>query len=236
MQLITNKASWLIFGILCTGIGLYPFMYFFVDQQFGLLSTKSSEILTNALWNIGFYGHIVFGGFALLSGWTQFSKRMRRKRLGLHRNLGKFYVISVFISGITAIYIGFFATGGIISTSGFVLARHYLDSNNLSGFPGNTPKGYPQAPVLDDLQLCGMFCSGNTQTMVTNINGNFRILCSGLSLSCLAVLGTQFRCSILDGQKIGPDARRSCDLNQEKGETKRKALLICVHLCYSVPV
>ncbi|SEF57852.1 Predicted membrane protein [Bryocella elongata] len=40
--------------------------------------------------------HAIFGGFALLSGPMQFSSRLRRKHLKLHRVLGRMYVISVF--------------------------------------------------------------------------------------------------------------------------------------------
>ena len=117
----TNKLAWFVFAFLAIGVGLYPMGYFFVAGKFGLLYSKSDALLTNTLWNIGFYGHITFGGLALLTGWSQFSKRLRNKRLQLHRNLGKIYVGSVVISGICAVGIGFFATGGWVSASGFVL-------------------------------------------------------------------------------------------------------------------
>jgi len=38
----------------------------------------------------------------------------------LHRAIGKVYVIAVLISGTCGIYIGSFATGGIISKAGFI--------------------------------------------------------------------------------------------------------------------
>jgi len=41
--------------------------------------------------------------------------------LELHRTLGKIYVSSVFISGVSALYLSFFATGGIVSQWGFWL-------------------------------------------------------------------------------------------------------------------
>ncbi|BFP41967.1 hypothetical protein FGF1_28120 [Flavobacteriaceae bacterium GF1] len=117
----TNKLAWFVFAFLAIGVGLYPMGYFFVAGKFGLLYSKSDALLANTLWNVGFYGHITFGGLALLTGWSQFSKRLRNKRLQLHRNLGKIYVGSVVISGICAVGIGFFATGGWVSASGFVL-------------------------------------------------------------------------------------------------------------------
>ncbi len=115
-----NKIVWWIFGAMCVATGLYPFLYFCIDRHFGLLGQKSQVVLSDLIWNIGFYGHIVMGGIALLIGWTQFSKSLRKKRPSIHRAIGKVYVISVLISGICGIYIGFFATGGIVSRVGFI--------------------------------------------------------------------------------------------------------------------
>ena len=49
-------------------IGLYPGLYFVIDREFGLLSTKDDALLLDIAWNIGFYLHIVFGGLAMLVG------------------------------------------------------------------------------------------------------------------------------------------------------------------------
>lgn len=117
---MVKKGLWVLFAILAMLIGLYPIIYFLVDRKFGLLNSKSVELLTNTFWNIGFYTHIIFGGIALLTGWTQFSPKMRNRRMALHRKLGKVYVIAVLLSALAGIYIGFFATGGLISSTGFI--------------------------------------------------------------------------------------------------------------------
>ncbi len=114
-----KKVSWVTIGILSSLVGLYPVIYFLIDRTFGLLGSKSAELLSDTLWNISFYGHIVLGGLALLIGWLQFNKKLRIKNIKLHRNLGKIYVISVLISGICGLYIALYATGGIISILGF---------------------------------------------------------------------------------------------------------------------
>ncbi|EAR02074.1 DUF2306 domain-containing protein [Maribacter sp. HTCC2170] len=116
----SNKVSWLVFVVLAVAVGLYPLIYFFIDRQFGLLGSKSPELLANTLWNIGFYGHILLGGLALFIGWAQFSKKLRKVNLKMHRNVGKLYIISVLISGICGVYIAFYATGGIIASLGFI--------------------------------------------------------------------------------------------------------------------
>lgn len=115
-----KKGLWIVMAALALLIGLYPSIYFILDRQFGLLSSKSPELLVDIVWNIAFYTHIVLGGIALLIGWTQFSPKVRLKNLRLHRQLGKVYLIAVLLSAITGIYIGFFATGGLTASMGFI--------------------------------------------------------------------------------------------------------------------
>lgn len=115
-----RPALWALFVFLCVAIGLYPAIYFFVDRHFGLLFTKSDTLLASALWNTGFYTHIIFGGLALLAGWSQFSARLRKQRPALHRNLGKIYIGAVLLAGLAGIGIGTQATGGQVSAAGFM--------------------------------------------------------------------------------------------------------------------
>ena len=86
---MAKKALWILFAVLSTMIGFYPAIYFIQDRKFGLLSSKSDELLTNIWWNAGFYTHIIFGGLALLIGWMQFSPKIRNKHLALHRRIGR---------------------------------------------------------------------------------------------------------------------------------------------------
>lgn len=117
---MARKLLWVLFAGFAVLIGLYPGVYFIFGRDFGFLTQKPAELLANLLWNIGFYVHIVPGGLALMIGWTQFSTKLRKTNLKLHRQLGKIYVISVLLSALAAIGIGFFATGGIWSAAGFV--------------------------------------------------------------------------------------------------------------------
>ncbi|QXU40807.1 DUF2306 domain-containing protein [Pedobacter sp. D749] len=117
---MVKKGLWILFATFALLIGLYPMIYFLIDRKFGLLNSKTVELLSNTFWNIGFYTHIIFGGIALLIGWTQFSSKMRNRRMALHRKLGKVYVVAVLLSALAGIYIGFFATGGWISSAGFI--------------------------------------------------------------------------------------------------------------------
>ena len=129
-----KKASWIIIGTLSTLVGLYPIIYFLIDRKFGLLSSKSTELLSDNLWNIGFYGHIILGGLALLIGWLQFSHKLRRKNIKLHRTIGKTYVVSVLFSGICGLFIALYATGGIFSVLGFFSLGVIWLSTTILGF------------------------------------------------------------------------------------------------------
>jgi uncharacterized membrane protein len=70
-------------------------------------------------WNIILLFHIITASFAIVIGPFQFFKKIRIKRKNLHRNLGKIYVSTILVSGVTGVYLSYFAFGGIISKVGF---------------------------------------------------------------------------------------------------------------------
>ncbi|MEE9408675.1 MAG: DUF2306 domain-containing protein [Polaribacter sp.] len=130
-----KKISYYLLAICSVLIGLYPIVYFLVpDRKFGLLASKSAELLANSLWNTMFYIHILLGGIALLIGWLQFHKKLRLRNINLHRKIGKIYIIAVLLSAITGLYIGYFATGGIIAKLGFMTMAVAWFLTTLFGF------------------------------------------------------------------------------------------------------
>jgi Predicted membrane protein (DUF2306) len=121
-----NMYGWIIFAFLAVVIGLYPFSYFIVNMQGGLLSSKPAALLKTA-WIGFFYCHIIFGGIALLTGWTQFSSRIRNKHVKVHHTLGKIYVTCAITSGLAALYLAAYATAGVITHFGFgILATLWI--------------------------------------------------------------------------------------------------------------
>ena len=103
--------------ILALLIGVYPIVHFLSEEPFGLLTTKPPTILKSTWWQLAFYLHITFSGISLLIGWIQFSKGRLR---AFHREIGYAYVLSVMIGAISGLYIAFSATGGLISSIGFI--------------------------------------------------------------------------------------------------------------------
>ena len=111
--------GWILFAFFAIGVGLYPSLFFLVDMSDSLLATKSDELLADRIWKLAFYMHITFGGLSLITGWSQFSTRIRRNRINLHRRLGQLYLLCVILSGTAGLYLAFFATGGIVAQLGF---------------------------------------------------------------------------------------------------------------------
>ncbi len=122
MKKLGNKVVWFLFAFSAIVISMYPLLYgylAYVGVEEALRAQKTAELLANVGWNTGFYTHISLGGIALLVGWIQFSERFRNANLKRHRLIGKIYVGAVFISSIAALYIAFYATGGLIAQIGF---------------------------------------------------------------------------------------------------------------------
>ena len=124
---IRFSVGYFLMAIFAIFIGLYPIRFLLVDYSDTLLGNKPQALLNSSLYLTAFYTHIFLGGLALMTGFSQFFKKLRVKRLSLHRNLGKVYIVSVLLSGIAGLGIAFFADGGIIPATGFaVLALLWL--------------------------------------------------------------------------------------------------------------
>jgi len=95
---MTQKISKIVIALFAIIVGLYPGIYFIKERTFGLLSSKSNELLANVLWNTAFYTHIILGGIALLIGWLQFNTKLRLRNISAHRTIGKIYIVAVLFS------------------------------------------------------------------------------------------------------------------------------------------
>lgn len=68
---------------------------------------------------IGIQSHILFGLLALIFGPLQFSEKIRKNNISLHKKLGYVYGVGVIFSAIAGLYMAHFAYGGLVSTLGF---------------------------------------------------------------------------------------------------------------------
>lgn len=139
-----RKFLWLTAILFAILVGLYPVSYWITDMSKGLLSEKSQELLASDLYNIAFYVHISTGGLALLIGWLQFLEKFRARKPQLHIAVGKIYMISVLLSGVTGFYIAFFATGGIVPMIGFETLSTLWLATTLMGYITVRKRGFEQ--------------------------------------------------------------------------------------------
>ncbi|MEM8926822.1 MAG: DUF2306 domain-containing protein [Bacteroidota bacterium] len=116
-----NKFAGFVFAFLSIAVGLYPILYFFTTENFGLLYPKADHLSANFFWSIAFYGHLIFHGLALLVGWSLFPKKMRDEHPKILHNLRKIYVGSALVGGISNIGIGLLLNLGWSTSIGFVL-------------------------------------------------------------------------------------------------------------------
>ena len=68
---------------------------------------------------IGIYLHIFASLVALAIGPFQFNEKSRLNKIQVHRLLGKIYLISVLVGGLSGLYMSQYSLGGMISHSGF---------------------------------------------------------------------------------------------------------------------
>lgn len=111
-----GAGQWLILA-LSVAVGLASYRYL-VPNGPGL----APPILANRFTALGALTmHAGFAGTALILGPFQFLAGLRRKRPGLHRAMGKAYVICCLAAGAAGLVLAFGARTGPISTAGFGL-------------------------------------------------------------------------------------------------------------------
>lgn len=97
------------------------FIYIPVQNDVGFLQLKQSYIHITE-WRIAFFVHVFSSMFALLAGFTQFSKWLLKNKPKLHRAFGYMYVIDILmVTGPAGLLMSFYANGGISSRIAFVI-------------------------------------------------------------------------------------------------------------------
>jgi uncharacterized membrane protein len=110
---ILGVFSWLMVGL------IVPYTTFRIDVDF--LRTKQN-IIHLEVWRYAFYIHVFLSIFALIAGFTQFSKRIRLRHIRLHRTMGYIYLVDVLLlAGPSGLIMSFFANGNVWSKTSFVL-------------------------------------------------------------------------------------------------------------------
>lgn len=120
--MVKHKKSWWILIIVSIGVML-PFMYPYLtlDPAKSRVAITSTTIQYPVLVT-----HIALAFIALVTGFLQFVDRIRLKNPRLHRNIGRTYVVSVFISGLLAFVLYFYDENFTKALAFLVLAIAWL--------------------------------------------------------------------------------------------------------------
>ncbi|TCP55389.1 putative membrane protein [Tumebacillus sp. BK434] len=127
-----TKGSWLIYPLFFIALmwALHTLTKnFMTDPEFSkfLLNKTIGEDFNRDVWTVLIRVHIILAVTAILAGPLGFVKKIRVKRPGLHRLIGKVYIGSILLNILPALYVALHATGGIVATAGFfVLSAVWL--------------------------------------------------------------------------------------------------------------
>ena len=111
----------LFYGFFSYLLLLISLQYVPLNFEVPFLKLKQEE---TQLWyyNVSFFIHVYTSFFLLVVGVLQFSKRIRLRKPALHKLFGKLYVfIILFFSGPSALVMSYYANGGLVSKTAFLL-------------------------------------------------------------------------------------------------------------------
>jgi len=121
---LINISKAILLGVYCFFCWLMlkiTLQYYPVSFDVAFLRIKQ-EYVVMLHYKIAFYGHVVFSIFALLAGFTQFSKTIRTSYTHIHRAIGKVYIYTIlFAAAPTGLLLSVYANGGWSSRLGFCL-------------------------------------------------------------------------------------------------------------------
>ncbi|MFT4166916.1 MAG: DUF2306 domain-containing protein [Microlunatus sp.] len=125
-----RRVGWMIMTVLALGVGGYAVAL--VASGFRLVP---GEIAANRFPTpLGLRIHIVASGLALLSGPFQFARGLRTRLPMVHRWLGRTYVVSCLVGGVSGGAIALFSTSGLIAGFGFLCLAICWVGATLMGF------------------------------------------------------------------------------------------------------
>lgn len=108
---------------------------FMVDPNFqGFLIKKDMLLANKSLWVKMIQTHIILAIISLITGPLGVIKFIRDKSLKFHRWNGRIYVLSIALNYIPGLYVSFFATGGWLSTVGFIVLNTLWLTTTLLGY------------------------------------------------------------------------------------------------------
>jgi uncharacterized membrane protein len=108
-------ASWWLLAALAAAVAVYALGHLVLGDR--IFVDVLADSFRARPW--GIYPHAFFGMLAIVIGAVQFLPLLPVRRRTLHRNLGKIYVATALMTGVTGLYMAGYAHGGLVATAGF---------------------------------------------------------------------------------------------------------------------
>jgi len=132
------KRGWWVMTALSLIIASYAIVLFFVPHARPPFLRGRTDMLGLAVPL-----HFAGGGVALALGAFQLNARLRSRRIQLHRILGRIYVVSVLIGGVSGLRLAIASQGGMIAHVGFAALA--------CGWLFTTTRGFLRIRAGDDI-------------------------------------------------------------------------------------
>ncbi|RYH94632.1 MAG: DUF2306 domain-containing protein, partial [Acetobacteraceae bacterium] len=121
-------ATRFLFWFLCLGVALVSYRILLLGIETGFPDMLHHLPHAGLFWT-----HVLAAGLALALMPFQFWQRLRTRRRGLHRWLGRTYGLAVLAGGLSGLYMAFFAKTGAIAGAGFfLLALAWLTTTTIA--------------------------------------------------------------------------------------------------------
>lgn len=117
-----KKIGWIAMTVLALLISGYAVVQYFVfgADTAEFVMQKLGEQQLKRIWYVMLYAHVAGSVTALLIGPFNLSSSIRNRHRQLHRVMGRIYMAGIWLGGLTGVYLAFEATGGMVSTAGFL--------------------------------------------------------------------------------------------------------------------
>jgi uncharacterized membrane protein len=127
--MIMKSVGWLFMALLALAVAGYAFAILFSPD----LRPAHIQILLVER-PIATYAHFMGGAVALVTGAFQLSSWLRNRFLGVHRWLGRLYMLAVVASGVAALALAPHSFGGLVAHLGFGLLGVCWISSTLNAY------------------------------------------------------------------------------------------------------
>jgi len=121
-NMLKQNKSWWILVIVSIGV-MVPFVYPYLTLD---PANSRIEITSTTIQYPVLVTHIILAFTAMITGFLQFLDQIRLKKPRIHRIIGRIYVVSVFISGLLAVVLYFYADSFTKALAFLVLAILWL--------------------------------------------------------------------------------------------------------------